>query len=192
MAITREQIFKAADIIQEQGQAPTLAAVRKHLGGGSFSTISEWMNEWRNLRARIEPPREPVPKAIIDRLLGFGDDLWATALEVAQQRFQAEREALEAQRAEMEQRLNEAAALADQTSEELESCKGKLTAAIQQADERVALASREAVEAREAAAVMRGQLEALERQNKALLDKLAGPGESRAEIPVRKARAVRG
>ncbi|EBG1931025.1 KfrA, partial [Salmonella enterica] len=41
MAITEEQIMRAADELDQEGQNPTLARVRKKLGGGSFTTISE-------------------------------------------------------------------------------------------------------------------------------------------------------
>lgn len=40
MAITKEQIFAVADELDAAGQNPTLASVRKQLGGGSFTTIS--------------------------------------------------------------------------------------------------------------------------------------------------------
>jgi hypothetical protein len=43
MAITIQDIHAAADKIADAGEAPTLAAVRKALGGGSFTTISEAM-----------------------------------------------------------------------------------------------------------------------------------------------------
>lgn len=47
MAISKEQIFAVADELDAAGQNPTLANVRKQLGSGSFTTISEAMNEWR-------------------------------------------------------------------------------------------------------------------------------------------------
>ena len=43
MAITTQQIHAIADQLHEQGIKPTLAEVRKALGGGSFTTISEAM-----------------------------------------------------------------------------------------------------------------------------------------------------
>ena len=55
MAISKEQIFAVADELDAAGQNPTLANVRKQLGSGSFTTISEAMNEWRTQPAR--PPR---------------------------------------------------------------------------------------------------------------------------------------
>ena len=45
-AITREAIWEAADELEAEGAKPTLNAVRKKLGGGSFTTISAttvWM-----------------------------------------------------------------------------------------------------------------------------------------------------
>ena len=51
MALTVAQIHQAADEIDAEGQRPTLAAVRKRLGSGSFTTISEAMASWRTAKA---------------------------------------------------------------------------------------------------------------------------------------------
>ena len=53
MAITKDQIFAVADEIDAAGQNATLAAVRKALGGGSFTTISEGMTEWRDRKSVV-------------------------------------------------------------------------------------------------------------------------------------------
>ena len=69
MAITKEQIFAVADELDAAGQNPTLANVRKQIGSGSFTTISEAMNEWRARKAsQAAPIREPAPQAITDKL----------------------------------------------------------------------------------------------------------------------------
>jgi hypothetical protein len=44
---TTTEIHAIADRLAATGQRPTLAAVRKELGGGSFTTISEAMKDWR-------------------------------------------------------------------------------------------------------------------------------------------------
>ena len=130
MAIHREQIFEIADALVAQGTNPTLAAVRKALGKGSFTTIQEVMVEWRAERAtQHEPSREAPPRAVEERLQLLGGEIWAAALEMANARLAADREALEARRLEMEQRQAEAAEMADQMAEELETLKdqaGKL------------------------------------------------------------------
>ena len=128
MAISKEQIFAVADELDAAGQNPTLAAVRKAVGGGSFTTISDAMNEWKARKAAKETPlREPAPNGIAERLTEFGTEVWAFALELANGRLAAERESLEAARVELEAEKQEAAELADQVTAELEEAKGRLS-----------------------------------------------------------------
>ncbi len=130
MAITKDQIFAVADEIDAAGQNATLAAVRKALGGGSFTTISEGMTEWKARKAARETPlREPAPPAVADRLAELGTEIWSCALELANGRLAAEREALEAARLQLETDKAEAAELADQVTAELEVAKAALLAA---------------------------------------------------------------
>jgi chromosome segregation ATPase len=122
MAITKEQIFQTADQITAAGESPTLANVRKALGGGSFTTISDAMNEWKaKQQATHAPIREPAPTAVATRLEELGADIWAVALELANARLTSEREALEATRVQLETAQQEATELADQLSAELET-----------------------------------------------------------------------
>lgn len=130
MAITKDQIFAAADELDVVGQNPTLAAVRKALGGGSFTTISDAMAEWKSRKAAKEQPlREPAPATISDRLSELGADIWSMALELANGRLASEREALEAARTQLEAEKSEAAEMADQVTAELEEAKTTLAQA---------------------------------------------------------------
>ena len=163
MAITKDQIFAVADELDAAGQNPTLAAVRKALGGGSFTTISEGMTEWKARKAAKEQPlREPVPTAIGERLGELGADIWSMALELANGRLASEREALEAARVQLEAEKAEAAEMADQVTVELEETKATLAQAT----------------ASEAAA--RGEAETL-RQQLAAAHLQAATAEARAE-----------
>jgi len=169
MAITKEQIFAAADELDAAGQNPTLAAVRKAVGGGSFTTISEAMSEWRASKtARAAPMREPAPQAVTDKLAELGADLWGVALEMANARLAAEREALEGVRVEMEAARQEAAELADQLTVELDETKSRLAS----------------IEAAEAAA--RGEADALRDELAAMRERAttaeARAGELRTEL----------
>ncbi|EAM8210919.1 hypothetical protein FHE25_20165 [Salmonella enterica] len=171
MAITTEQIMKAANELDQEGQNPTLARVRKKLGGGSFTTISEVMIEWRAQKTRSAPTHEPAPQAVTDRLAAFGDDIWTLALEIADAGFTSEREALEKSRRETEDARLEATALADQlttelaqarahilTLEEKQEAAGKETmAVVTERDE----ALREIAGLREQLASVRGELQAV-------------------------------
>jgi chromosome segregation ATPase len=118
---TKEQIWTAADAISAEGGNPTLAAVRAHMGGGSYTDISAAMQSWRaTQQASSTPIREPAPSAITDQLNALGSELWAAALELANARLQSEREALEQARQEAEETRKEAAALADALAADLD------------------------------------------------------------------------
>lgn len=121
---TTTRIFEIADELDAAGQNPTLASVRKALGGGSYTTISQAMNEWRAKKAAKDTAiREAVPQAIAELLEQFGTEMWAQALQLANGRLAAEREALEKARQEIEAQRLEAAELADQVSVELEAAR---------------------------------------------------------------------
>ncbi len=162
---TREEILAAADSLVEAGERPTLAAVRKRVGGGSFTTISEAMAEWRASRQEAKPAGEPVPESLGKAGLDWVAVIWAQAQALAGERVQAEREALEAARVEMEQERAEAVELADGLSGELDQRLRQL-ADLEQAlaarDGIIDVLRRELAEARERAARLEGQVETLQ------------------------------
>lgn len=124
MTSTIDRIFEIAEELDAAGQNPTLAAVRKALGGGSYTTISQAMNQWRAKKSAKETPiREAAPQAITELLQQFGMEVWAQALLLANGRLASEREALEKARQEIESQRKEAAELADQVSAELEAAR---------------------------------------------------------------------
>jgi hypothetical protein len=126
MAITRDQIWATADELDAAAKPPTLAAVRKAVGGGSFTTIQDAMTEWKAKRQAKETPiKEPAPQALTDRLSEVGAEIWSMALQLANARLAADRETLEAERVQMEADRQEAADLADQLNEELDAAKAR-------------------------------------------------------------------
>ncbi len=128
MAISKKSIFDAADALDAAGQRPTLAALRKAVGGGSFTTISEAMKEYWAVRAvREAPAREPAPAVVGERLSEVAGEIWALALQVANERLAGEREAFDAARARTEQEKQEAVELADAVGAELELLQGKVS-----------------------------------------------------------------
>ena len=132
---TTNRIFKIADELDATGQSPTLAAVRKLLGGGSYTTISQAMNEWRAKKATKETPvREAAPQAITELLEQVGMEVWGQALQLANGRLVSEREALDTARQDLEAQRQEAADLADQVSHELETARQEVLALRKQLD----------------------------------------------------------
>jgi chromosome segregation ATPase len=135
MTSTTTRIFEIADELDAAGHNPTLASVRKALGGGSYTTISQAMTEWRARKAAKETPvREALPLAVTNLLEQFGTELWAEALQLSNGRLSAEREALGKDRQEIEAQRQEAADLADQLSSELEAARQEATDLRQQLD----------------------------------------------------------
>lgn len=130
MAISLEQILAAADQLDAAGHSPTLAAVRKLIGGGSFTTISEAMSEWRKRKAALTVPNsiEPKPQAVTDKLSLLGDELWAIALDVANAKLKRERDTMQTVQQELEASRTEAVELSDQLNQELEQLQQQLQA----------------------------------------------------------------
>lgn len=196
MAITKEDIFRIANDIDAAGQNPTLATVRKALGGGSFTTISEAMNEWRNQKAAKETViREKPPQTLQDHIDHLGGELWTMALTLANGRLEAERQALETARTQLESERSEAAEMADQISQELESTKQrfsdlekthkatqatneKLQAQLAHATERATTAEVRAVEISKRADDLNTELARVNTQNTELLHALTGKQEA--------------
>jgi len=123
----REKIFAAADALNERGQKPTLILVRKEIGGGSYTTIQDALNQWRAGKITVAAPVcEPMPQSVSEKLNELGNSLWLTAVETANSRFASERETLESARLETETARREAAELADQLSGELEAAQARI------------------------------------------------------------------
>lgn len=148
MAISQDQIFAVADLIEADGKKPTLVAVRQALGCGSFATIGPAMVEWRaRSSAKQAPIRETTPQSINDLLSGIGTEIWSAALALANGRLAGEREALEEARVQQEASRTEVAEFAEHLSAELDAVKAERT----RQDAELALL-RQALKDREAAA----------------------------------------
>jgi len=108
MALTIQQIHAVADELHKDGIKPTLANVRKKLGGGSFTTISDAMQSWREENKEQQQLQQvDLPSGISDRLQALGADLWQTAIGIANDRLSKERDALEVIKAKAQQDVDE-------------------------------------------------------------------------------------
>lgn len=125
MAITHEQIYTIANTLNAQGMRPTLAAVRRMLGAGSFTTISEALNEWKLMQSADagKHAKETTPEHLIERLHTFGSALWLDAMSLATNRFTLDREAIEEKNREKEIYYNELEGLSAEYDQELDGAK---------------------------------------------------------------------
>ena len=124
------RIAAAAEAVAARGENPTLSAVRTELGGGSYSTISPVLRAWKAAQARDdEPVREPLPDRIREAAIAGAGEIWRAALELGSERLAAERAALDATRAELDEALAEATATADELAAQLEQAQSEAQAA---------------------------------------------------------------
>lgn len=121
MAITTQQILDAAEALVTRNESPTLAAVRREVGGGSFTTISEALKDWRARRqANAEGESVALPASVQDALAQAGQMVWSEARRQHAAQLTAEREALDAERGCYAAERQEAIDVADQVSRDLE------------------------------------------------------------------------
>lgn len=86
--ITKEAIWAAADQIEANGAYASLAAVRKVLGGGSYTTITAAMEERKQLpRTDLAMFTSPIPEALSKRFEALGEEVWAAAVIHAHERW---------------------------------------------------------------------------------------------------------
>ena len=125
MAITREQILETASSLQAQGIKPTQTNVRESLGGGSFTTISEVLREWRQEQdTTAQLQAVVIPNDITDRTNILIAQVWETAQALANDRLIKEREALEHKEALINAEIDES----NKIIETLENEQAELTA----------------------------------------------------------------
>lgn len=159
--LTREDIWEAADALDAAGKRPTLEAVRKVLGRGSYSTIQPALTEWKARQtAQGAAVREPAPASLAERIKELGDEIWTSALDLANARLESERIALDAARVELDEARQEAAELADALTSELDAERDRTTRLGQQ----VTHAQTELQTLRERLAVAESRNEDLQRQ----------------------------
>jgi len=122
MATTEERIIEIAEKLEADGVNPTQVTVREALGGGSFATIGPVLKKWKESKKEDGKLAEvQVPEAITERLEQLQGAVWRAAVEEADRRLVAEREALhqaqEAAAAEVREHLDSIAALETEATE---------------------------------------------------------------------------
>lgn len=127
MALTRETIWDTADQLDAEGVKPTLSAVRKRLGLGSFTTIQDAMVEWKARREQaIVAPQDPPPANLAERATALAAEIWGLARTAAEAALTSERQRMEIEREALQAQLAEAVEGADALAAENERLVGGL------------------------------------------------------------------
>jgi len=188
MALTTETIHAAADKIAQTGKRPTLTAVRAALGGGSFSTISEAMQSWREAQeAEHALAHVDLPDQVRERMETATAALWEAATNEAERKLAAERDALAEARDAADAEITEAREAVETLEREAEAAAAEIEAL------KVALAEAKAAaqQAEAAAAEKAARLESAQQQISAA-DQRAEAAQTRAEAALIEAAELRG
>lgn len=124
MAISKTDVFDACNKIYCEGRNVTLDAVRA-ITGGSFSTISPLVKEWKaeqsGVNASLESgiARTDVPEKLTELL----NTLWTAALAAASQKLEAERQLLNDYKTELENERHDLIYASDRIACELDDLK---------------------------------------------------------------------
>jgi DNA repair exonuclease SbcCD ATPase subunit len=102
--ITPEQVLQTIQQLESEGNEATVTAIRERLGTGSFTTISQVLQSWRQDLARSSRPPVPDPP---EQVAGLFRQLWMESWRAADAVAAAEREAAAQERAASEAQAQE-------------------------------------------------------------------------------------
>lgn len=81
---TKEFVFAAADQLLNDGVAVTIKSVQSRVGGGSFTTVKRYLDEWITLRGEAEVQAADLPDHLSTIVNRVALDIWCIAKSEAQ------------------------------------------------------------------------------------------------------------
>jgi chromosome segregation ATPase len=168
--ITFEQVAAAADALVGEGQQPTIRAIRERLGTGSPNTVHKHLTAWREARPVAAAAAPELPQALTAAIAAEIERLRAALADAQQGRTAAEQQAavLAAKLEACAERVARAEARVEQIEQQAakaaqvhEDARAAAVQETRQAQAERDEARKVAAEAREQAARLAGQLEAL-------------------------------
>ena len=139
--VTQERVFEVAEALVEQGVTPTILNVQDGIGGGSYTTVKRYLDQWKEAAPKQRRAVE-LPETAVTRLMSLGREFWGLLDEQAGQQVEAIRAATREEIGTIQSQLDQA-----------ELAIARLEAEREQAESRAAeqeQALREAVQARQA------------------------------------------
>ena len=174
--VTQERVFEVAQALVEQGTTPTILNVQDGIGGGSYTTVKRYLDQWREAAPKQRRPVE-LPEAAVAKLMSLGREFWALLDEQAGQQVEAIRAAtgeeiaaIQAQLDQAEQAIARLEAERDQAESravEQEQAHREAVQAHQAQTERVAAAEAKAGELTARVADLKGELQLAHAQHAA-------------------------
>ena len=138
MNITNKRIHEVANQLSDKGIKPTLNAVRKELGSGSFTTIGEAMKSWRDAQETENNFVEVnIPDSLDEKVKTLISSVWKEANQLANDKLNEDRKVLQETRERLEEEASESREavkiLEDEAEQSLEEI-GGLRNKVEQSD----------------------------------------------------------
>jgi hypothetical protein len=105
--VTQERVFEVAQALTDQGTAPTILNVQEGIGGGSYTTVKRYLDQWREAAPKQRQPVE-LPEPAVARLMSLGREFWGLLDEQAGQQVEALRAATREEVAAIQTQLDQA------------------------------------------------------------------------------------
>lgn len=103
--LTEREVWNACDTLVARGEGITMRLVHEVLQQrGSLSTVTKFVNTWKDRRADADPSAALPPRTAPDHLRESLELVWERARDDVRRELQAERDALATARAELDER----------------------------------------------------------------------------------------
>jgi uncharacterized coiled-coil protein SlyX len=146
--VTQEVVTTIADELHAAGVEPTILTVQERIGGGSYTTVKRYLDQWKAQQA--QRPTVEVPPEIAAKASVALQAIWSAAVAQADQRVaQVEAEAAQ-QRAALQAQFNQAEQVIQRQKHTVE----ELTRQFMDAQQQLTASQDEATQARTAVQVV--------------------------------------
>lgn len=113
--VTKQAVSEAAEALEANCKEPTIKDVQARIGGGSFTTVKRYLDQWKHERADAMANLPELPTEISSNAQEFARAVWGLATKDAQREVSQVKEAAKAQvdglRSELADATNEIARL---------------------------------------------------------------------------------
>jgi DNA repair exonuclease SbcCD ATPase subunit len=104
--ISPEIVFETASLLVSEGVEPSIINVQTRIGGGSYTTIKKYLDEWKRMRS--EKTAVEVPPEITSKGNLLIEQLWSAASGLADRAVQTIKEQTQVEKSQTEQELADA------------------------------------------------------------------------------------
>ena len=106
--VTKELVFEIASRLITENVEPSIMNVQTRLGGGSYTTVKRYLDEWRQSEKEKIPATSEVPGEISQKSEELVRTIWAFATQLAQREVAAIKEEALAKSSQAQEELSNA------------------------------------------------------------------------------------